>query len=193
LLDKIVAFIVVSPGNCKIAKSSEVVGFGFYRIEPSTSAGHARQALESGEIQGTMGNAFSNLDSTDWLATGKCAFCFSTAAKTPRVAGRHTFPRPRADRRKTTDARGPRCARGNSKPYFAPPGIPQERLNILRRAFDATLAAPGLLAEVAREQMAIKDPINGEQLTEVVDKIAKTPPATVQRLVSLFKNYEDSK
>jgi hypothetical protein len=43
-----------------------------------------------------------------------------------------------------------------------------------------------------RQQLEVEDPLSGEELAGVVDRIAKTPPAAVQRLVMLFKNYKEA-
>ena len=39
---------------------------------------------------------------------------------------------------------------GMARPFFAPPGVPPERLALLRRAFDATLSDPVVLAEAQK-------------------------------------------
>lgn len=160
-----------------------------YKTSPET-----KLALERGEIQGTMGNAFSSLNSTDWLTTGKVRILLQHGSKRlpelPDVPLFRDLARTDAERQMldVLDVR-----EEISKPYFVPPGIPQERLNILRHAFDATIADPDFLAELARGRLEIKEPLDGEQLTRFVDKIAKTPPASVRQLVTLLKNYEDSK
>ena len=80
-----------------------------------------------------------------------------------------------------------------TRPYLAPPGIPPERLTTLRRAFDATLRDPAYLADMQRQQLEVQEPSTGEDLAIVVGKIARTPPAVVQRLVTVFNNYKDAR
>jgi hypothetical protein len=46
---------------------------------------------------------------------------------------------------------------------------------------------------MARQRLEVEGPASGEELAGVVDKIAKTPPAIVQRLVTLFANYKDAR
>ena len=76
-----------------------------------------------------------------------------------------------------------------TRPYLAPPDIPPARLDILRRAFDATVKDPGFLTDVQRQHLEIEGPSTGEELAGLVDHVAKTPPAVVQQLVRLFANY----
>ena len=64
-----------------------------------------------------------------------------------------------------------------TRPYLAPPGLPAERLEILRRAFDATVRDPAFLADMARQKLEIDGPSSGEELSALVAQIAGTPPA----------------
>ena len=160
-----------------------------YKTSPET-----KLAMERGEIHGTMGNAYSSLKSTDWLATGKVRVLLQHGSKPhhdfPDVPLFSSFARTEAERQ-ILDIMSVR--EEIAKPYFAPPGIPADRLAILRKAFDAALVDPEFLAEAQRQKMEIDDPLNGEQLTEVVKRVASTPPAVVQQLVALFRNYNDKK
>lgn len=61
---------------------------------------------------------------------------------------------------------------------FLPPGTPQDRVDALRRAFDAVMIDPEFLAEAARMQMPI-EPQNGEALDRTAAQIVATPPAAV--------------
>jgi hypothetical protein len=55
------------------------------------------------------------------------------------------------------------------------PGVPPERVNALRRAFDATMKDPQFLAEAAKMGMDIS-PSTGEEAQKYSDLIANTPP-----------------
>jgi tripartite-type tricarboxylate transporter receptor subunit TctC len=77
-----------------------------------------------------------------------------------------------------------------TRPYLAPPGVPAARLDILRRAFDATVRDEAFLADMKRQKLEIEEPSTGEELAALVADIARTPPAVVQRLVALFNGYK---
>ncbi len=66
------------------------------------------------------------------------------------------------------------------RPFFAPPGMPAERARLLRRAFDATLKDPALLAEAAKSRISI-EPLTGEQVAALIQKIYATPKAIVAK------------
>ena len=67
------------------------------------------------------------------------------------------------------------------RPFFLPPGVPADRVQALRRAFDATLKDPAYLAEAAKLKIEV-DPLSGEQMTELVARVMRTPPALVERV-----------
>jgi len=67
------------------------------------------------------------------------------------------------------------------KPFATSPGVPPERVAALRRAFDAAMKDPELLAEAEKLKIEI-DPLTGEQVAALITDIYKTPAATVERV-----------
>ena len=59
--------------------------------------------------------------------------------------------------------------------------MPAERVEALRRAFDATMKDPAFLAEAEKLQIEIS-PMTGEAVQTLVGELAKTPPAIVARV-----------
>jgi tripartite-type tricarboxylate transporter receptor subunit TctC len=69
-----------------------------------------------------------------------------------------------------------------ARPYFAPPGVPPERLELLRRAFDATLADPGFRADAARMGLAVDGSMTGARLASFVDQLLSTPQRVIDNV-----------
>ena len=67
------------------------------------------------------------------------------------------------------------------RPFFLPPGVPQARVDAIRKAFDATMKDPEFLAECDRLKIDI-EPLSGIEVTELLTKIYKTPSDTVERV-----------
>jgi tripartite-type tricarboxylate transporter receptor subunit TctC len=67
------------------------------------------------------------------------------------------------------------------RPFFLPPNVPAERVNAIRRAFDATMKDPEFLAEAEKLKIEV-DPLTGEQVAALIVDIYKTPAATVERV-----------
>jgi tripartite-type tricarboxylate transporter receptor subunit TctC len=62
-----------------------------------------------------------------------------------------------------------------SRPFAAPPDVPPERVAALRKAFDATLADPDLLAMAQRMKLEIQ-PVTGEEIQKLIERVSQTPP-----------------
>jgi tripartite-type tricarboxylate transporter receptor subunit TctC len=60
------------------------------------------------------------------------------------------------------------------RPFLAPPGVPQERAQLLRRAFMDTMRDPQLLREAARAQLEI-NAVEGAEVERLVSEILETP------------------
>ena len=60
-----------------------------------------------------------------------------------------------------------------AKPYFAPPGVPAERLALLRRAFDETVRDPKFIALAQEGGFWLDDPMTGDELAALVTNVAR--------------------
>ncbi len=70
-------------------------------------------------------------------------------------------------------------------PFAGPPGIPRDRVKILREAFDASLQDPGFLEEAKKRGWVI-EPIGGEELEKLAKEVMDQPPETIKRLKAIF-------
>jgi tripartite-type tricarboxylate transporter receptor subunit TctC len=158
-----------------------------------TSA-ETKLALEKGEIEGTFANLLSSLKQTDWLAQGQVRIIVQHGGRRhrelPDVPLLRDLARSDEDRQ-ILDLMGVRDE--IARPYLAPPGLPDARVAMLRRAFDATLSDPEFIQDMQRQRLDIDGSLNGEQLAAAAGKIAQTAPAIVQRLAALFTQYKDAR
>ena len=65
--------------------------------------------------------------------------------------------------------------------YTLPPGTPEDRVQILRRAFLATLRDPGFLAEMERARLEV-EPVPGEEIQRIVADLFRLDPAMLAKL-----------
>jgi tripartite-type tricarboxylate transporter receptor subunit TctC len=68
-----------------------------------------------------------------------------------------------------------------TRPYFLPPGTPQDRVQLLRKAFSDALKDPEFLAEAKKANLDIS-PIGGEELGKVIAGLFNLEPSMVARL-----------
>jgi tripartite-type tricarboxylate transporter receptor subunit TctC len=71
------------------------------------------------------------------------------------------------------------------RPLLLPPGVPSDRVAALRAAMAATFADPAFRAEAARLDLDV-DPVTGEEMQELTDRLFATPPETLRRLQSIL-------
>ena len=71
------------------------------------------------------------------------------------------------------------------RPILASPGVPAERVTMLRRAFDATMKDPEFLSEAVRSNMDIK-PLSGEEMQKIAIDVVSAPPEGLARAKELI-------
>jgi tripartite-type tricarboxylate transporter receptor subunit TctC len=73
------------------------------------------------------------------------------------------------------------------RPIFATPGMPADRLKVLRHGFKQALKDPELLVEAEKSKMDI-DPDSGETLEKLSHHVLSQPPEVVGRVKKLLCN-----
>jgi hypothetical protein len=66
------------------------------------------------------------------------------------------------------------------RPFMLPPETPKDRVDILRKAFDSTMADPAFLAEAAKMSLDIA-PASGARVQDLVEKLYAAPASVVSR------------
>lgn len=141
-------------------------------------------AVERGEVEGLCGFDLSSLKAArgDWLRDGKLRIIIQYGLATEPELDRIGVPpfnkyvaqadRPVADLIVAQQI--------FSRMFFVPAGTPADRVDILRKAFLATMADKEFLAEAEKGQLNVV-PMSGEQVGEVVRRIYASPPDIVER------------
>lgn len=152
-------------------------------------------AIERGEVQCrsfTIEAFFSREPYHTWRKKGFVRNIFQTGrARDPRLSDVPTMYE-LMDRHKT-----PEVARrlatvilaggALGRPMLGPPGIPPDRVKILREAFARTMKDPGFLDDIKKRNYEL-DPTTGEELEAVVKEAMAQPPEIIQRLKKLLGN-----
>jgi tripartite-type tricarboxylate transporter receptor subunit TctC len=71
------------------------------------------------------------------------------------------------------------------RPIIGPPGIPTDRVRILRQAFMKALTDPALLAHAEKVNMEI-EPTGGEELETLAKDVMTQPPEVIERMKKLL-------
>jgi tripartite-type tricarboxylate transporter receptor subunit TctC len=71
------------------------------------------------------------------------------------------------------------------RPMVAPPGVPADRVRILREAYNKTLQDPELIAEVNRSRLDM-EPSTGEEIEAIMKEIMDQPPQVITLIKKLL-------
>jgi tripartite-type tricarboxylate transporter receptor subunit TctC len=164
----------------------KALGLKFKIVTGYHGTGEINLAIDRGEIDGRCGVSYTSLKrSTSFLQTGRVNVLVQIGlsklpelAQTPLVTD---FPMSNIDRSAIELLLAPTAI---SRPFFMPPGVPRERAEVLRDAFDAMLADPEFTAEATQAGLAIRS-TNGKDMQSLVEKIYQSSPAVVERAKSL--------
>jgi tripartite-type tricarboxylate transporter receptor subunit TctC len=71
------------------------------------------------------------------------------------------------------------------RPFAAPPGVPADKVETLRKAMADTFADPEYLAEVTKLNLPVNRPRTGSELQAIIDEVWHMPDAAKERLRKL--------
>ena len=150
-------------------------------------------AMEKGEVEGTFANFLADIKSTrpQWLKDGLARIIVQHGfQRVPELKDVPSlFEYAKTDQQKSA-LRLLLARQDFAKPIFAAPGVPPQRLEIMRRAFGETMRDPAFLAAAAKADIPIDQPMTGEDLATNVVELAKTPPEVGAYVRSIFENYK---
>jgi tripartite-type tricarboxylate transporter receptor subunit TctC len=145
-----------------------------------------RLALERGELEGNCGS-WSAMPQ-DWLLHDKInpLVRFSPKrpadmpASVPFIGDLATTPEQR-DLLAVLNA-----SAELGRPFIVAKAVPPERVNVLRTAFQATLADPAFQAEAQAQSLPL-DPVPGEEAAAIIGKIYSAPPELARKVKEVLE------
>ncbi len=148
-----------------------------------------RLAFNNGEVQATS-NAWESTKST-WkneLNSGLLKVVLQANLKShPELKNIPvSYEMAKSDEAKILMATVLRANSPTVRPFMAPPGTPEDRVQILRKAFMATMTDPELMAEAKKANLDI-NPLDGAELEQNVREIFKVEPPLVAKLKEILK------
>jgi tripartite-type tricarboxylate transporter receptor subunit TctC len=167
-------------------------GMKFKVVEGYKSATEVHIAMERGEVDGRCGISWDTLQAlnADWLRDRKVRMLVQIGLD--RIAELKDVPSV-FDLSKTDEERQIwalwAAPLKMGRPFFAPPGMPAERVTLMRRAFDATMKDAELRAEAAKMNLAV-DASTGEQVAALLKQVYATPKAVVEKAALASKGRQ---
>jgi tripartite-type tricarboxylate transporter receptor subunit TctC len=163
-----------------------VVGYG--------GGGDMNLAIEKGEVQcraGTVSAYVGREPTRTWIKDGFVrALAQSGAKRYPKLPDvptvyelMETYKAPDATKRL---ARVLLSSGDLGRPFIGPPGMPAERIKVLREAFTKAMNDPALLADAQKRKWDL-DLLSGEELEAVSKDIMVQPPEVIERMKKLLE------
>jgi tripartite-type tricarboxylate transporter receptor subunit TctC len=167
---------------------NDVVGTRFKLVTGYLGSQETILAIERGEAHGRCVFSYSALKiaKPDWLRERRINVLLLTALERhpefPDVPAVVELVSKSEDRQLLELMVGPGAM---ARPFVAPPGLPEGKAALLRRAFDATMQDAEFRAEAARIQADLA-PTSGEAVQKLVGRLYATPRAVIERVKKLL-------
>ena len=164
--------------------SNNILGTKFKIVPGYANATQMNLAMERGETQGRGSSAWQTYKTMqpDWVENKKIIPLFQVGihpdpelANVPMLMG---LAKSQEDRAALELLSAPVAV---GRTIITPPGVPEERVNILRRAFDETMKDPEFLADARHQNLDI-NPLAGEEVQKYVGEMVSTPKQITERL-----------
>jgi tripartite-type tricarboxylate transporter receptor subunit TctC len=172
------------------AMMNAVLGTRFKIVTGYPGINEIMLAIERGELNGRSGS-WANLTQqhAEWLSSRKIAAIIQIGMRADPEIARPLL----LDLARTSDEKG-LLELVSGFPVFSrapwlPAGVPDDRVQALRRAFDATLADPALVAAAKERSIDLK-PNRGEEVQKHALALATLPPAVLARAREILQITE---
>jgi tripartite-type tricarboxylate transporter receptor subunit TctC len=173
----------------------ENMGLKFNIVTGYPGGGEIDLGIERGELHCrnlTISTYFAREPFLTWYKNGFVRPIMQTAKRRdPRVPDvpsiyelMDQYKTPEATRRLATVLLAPAVF---GRPMVATPGVPPDRVKILRDAYQASLKDPALLEDLKKRRWEV-DAIGGEELANLAKEVVSQPPEVIERMKRLLGN-----
>jgi tripartite-type tricarboxylate transporter receptor subunit TctC len=164
-----------------------VFGSKFDVVSGYKVSGDVSLAIERGEVQGRCGWSWSSIKNTHqaWVDDKRLnlllQFGFAKHPQLPNVPLVLDIAKDEKQRQllKLIIAR-----QLFGWPFVAPPGVPADKIAVLRKAFMDTMADKEFIADAAKQKIEV-EPVSGEELQRLIVELYATPPEQVSEAKKL--------
>jgi tripartite-type tricarboxylate transporter receptor subunit TctC len=168
-------------GSNVILALNHLVGTKFALVKGYKSVSESSLAMERGEVQGISSTSREFLESRGWLSNKNVTLLYVIGlvrdSKIPDARTIPEFASNEADREVlNTIASESEIGRA----ILAPPNVPADRLDALRKAFTALVNDPDYIREAARRNIEI-DALDGTTVQQMVVKAMSITPDIAER------------
>ncbi|MFN3891636.1 MAG: Bug family tripartite tricarboxylate transporter substrate binding protein [Beijerinckiaceae bacterium] len=172
-----------------------LLGFRYSVIAGYPGGSDVNLAMERGEVDGRGTFSWTSLKpkKKEWLDTGEYVILYQMALRPHKELQNVPLVTDLAPDAETKALlRLQFAAFEMGRPQFVADGVPADRVEILRRAFDKAMEDKALIAEAEKADMEI-DPMTGEEMTKLMQEVYSSPKEVVARLSEALKKPNNVK
>jgi tripartite-type tricarboxylate transporter receptor subunit TctC len=168
----------------------EALGLPMQLVSGYKGTAEIRLAIDGGEVAGLCGLAWASTKVT-WrkqLDSGEIKVVLQNAAAAhPELSGVPTaISLAKTDASRKLIELALHDVGAITYLYTFPPGTPKDRVQLFRHAFGATLNDPEFISEAKKGNFEL-DPVTGEELEKIVNRLFKADAAIITQLRELLK------
>ncbi len=178
-----------SDGNIYGRVLNSILGTKIKTVTGYQGSAESMLAIERKEVDGATSVSYAAIKTAqrDWLDNKKINLLVQHALKAnPELKGVPVI----LDFAKSAEDRGVLeivfARQSIGYPYAAPPNVPADRLEAIRKAFEATLQNPEFLAASAKAGLLV-DPVTGRQIQALLKDLYSKPAAIMERARSAMQ------
>jgi len=173
---------------------NRIAGTKFKIVPGYASLGAVDLAIERGEVQGKVGSTWKSLNSgasADWLRDHKVTVLVQLGVKkSPDIPADIPLGLDLAKSPEQRQVLEVLCApSATGFPDFMGPGVPKDRIDAVRRAYEQSIKEPEFIDSVQKQGLDL-DPIGADELTDTVNHIYQMPAAAVESARELLPGME---
>jgi tripartite-type tricarboxylate transporter receptor subunit TctC len=169
---------------------NDILGMKFKLIGGYPSSAAVFLAIERGEVSGLCESIDSiKVRKPEWIPSHRIALLFQGGVRPDPDPDLKDVPFVVDLAKKPEDKQAIEflyVGQGIGRPFVAPPGLPPDRIAMLRDAFAATMTDPDFLAEAERLKLTVR-PESGAYLEDLIKKTYATPRTIIDRIAKLIQ------
>ena len=193
-------FAVAVPGASSsaaigLAVISKLFGTQYKVISGYQSGNETRLAMERGEVDATASMSWASLrdNQPEWLTQKKVNLLMQLALRKvpdlPQVPVITEFARNDSDRAILELVM---MSAEVGRTIVTPPGLPPDRLAMLRNAFDRMVKDESFLADAKKSNLEI-NPLSGAEMHTLILRLSKTPPELLEQTRTIVRAAKEAK
>jgi tripartite-type tricarboxylate transporter receptor subunit TctC len=170
--------------------AKEVFGLKVKVIAGYKNSQEIKLAMDRGEVQGTMASGWFSLKRSSLWTDHKVRILYQWGSeKNPELNDVPLFMDLTTNDSQRAMLKIMSMREEISKPYMAPPNIPEDRLKIYRDAFRAMVADKEFIEEARNQALDVEASMSGEDLQSLIQQINATPKDVSSFLVRMLSDY----